>query len=324
LRVNARQPGLNNGSSSLSSDITSTDDAMGATDIASFSASLEQTPHGAVHCSIVTDSCPNGLMGSVPVSANDPIFYAHHTNIDRLYECWLGVDQSARLPNDPTQLNTTYTFVDADGSTPQRRVGDMLTTAQLGYAYGAGGGCPAAAVAAAQPAPSAAPMIQVAEQPLATVGPTRLGTTATTVPLAVSQSAQGLGPQPGATARRTYLVIEGLQYDQAPGGLYTVYLQGAGGHRERVGVINFFNVAPSASGAHAAHAPTEGKFRFDVTNAVKQLNLSPNAQPSLVFVPTTGLTSSGQGVAPQAETLVPQMNAQANVRFNSARLVSAP
>jgi hypothetical protein len=324
LRVEARQPGLNDGTLPLSPDVTSTDDAMGATTYDPFNDSLQDTPHGAVHCAIVTNSCPYGLMGSVPVSANDPIFYAHHTNIDRLYECWLRVDEPARLPNDPTQLDTMYTFVDADGSTVQRRVRDMLTTAQLGYAYGAGGGCPAAAVAVAQATPGPAPMTLVAEKSLATAGPTRLGPTATTVPLSVSPSPQGLAPQLGAsTAGRTYLDIEGLQYDQPPGGLYNVYLQGPDGRRERVGVINFFNVAPPGSGAHAGHAPTRAKFRFDATKAVKQLNLNPNAQPSLVFVPTSGLTSSAQGVAAQ-ESVAPQMNAQANVRFESARLVSAP
>jgi hypothetical protein len=312
LRVEARQPRLNNGSAPLSSGVTSTRTAMRATDYASFSAALENTPHGLVHCAMVTGSCPRGLMGSVPVSANDPIFYAHHTNIDRLYECWLGVDQSTRLPSDQNQLDTTFTFVDSDGSTPGRRVRDMLTTTQLQYAYGAGGGCPQAQPAVAV----AAAVAQAAGQPVATAGPTTLGPTATTVPLAKSASPQAAGPQL-ATPGRTYLVIEGLKYDQAPGGLYDVYLQGAGGQREHVGVLNFFNLAPSGSTAHAGHAGTQRNLRFDVTDAVRQLNLTADAQPSLVFEPTTGLAESTQAAAPQ-------MNAQANVRFDSARLVKAP
>ncbi|HML13094.1 MAG TPA: tyrosinase family protein [Xanthobacteraceae bacterium] len=323
LYDDARQPGLNNGTGSLSPGVTSTRSAMRATSYVPFNDLLQATPHGAVHCAIVTGGCPFGLMGSVPVSAIDPIFYAHHTNIDRLYECWLRVDESARLPNDPSQLNTMYTFIDGDGSAVQRKVGDMLTTAQLHYAYAAGGGCPAQGVAVAQAAPAGAPVTLAAEQPLATVGPTRLGPSATTVPLAVSPSPQGLAPAPPSASSRTYLVIDGLQFDQTPGGLYDVYLQGANGQREHVGVINFFNLAPSGSAAHAGHhTPTQASFRFDVTDAVKQLNVSPNAQPSLVFVPTSGLTSSEQGVAPQP--VAPQMNEQANVRFDSARLVSAP
>jgi hypothetical protein len=286
---------------------------MGDTDFNSFSGDLENTPHGAVHCGMVTGSCPNGLMGSVPVAALDPIFYAHHTNVDRLYDCWLNVDATNRLPNDPAQLGTMFTFVDADGSTPQRRVGDMLTTTQLGYSYGSGGGCPAALR-------TAATMIAAgAAETLAVAGPSRISGASTTVPLAVRE---GLAPRLGAAVPgRTYLTIEGVQYDKAPGGLYDVFLQGAAGRREHVGVINFFNLVPAGSGGHAAHrgqGATRANFRFDVTDAIRRLNLSRDAQPSLVFEPTNGLAGS------TAEAIAPQMNAEANVRFESARLVSSP
>ncbi len=326
LRVQARQPGLNDGSSSLSSDVTSTDAAMADPDFASFSGDLENTPHGAVHCAIVTSGCPNGLMGSVPVAALDPIFYAHHVNIDRLYDCWLEVNESTRLPNDPNQLNTTFTFVDSDGSTPTRRVGDMLTTAQLSYSYGSGGGCPAPAQP--QVAGATAALVQAAVnlpqgQALAVAGPTRISGAATTVPLALQPAArEGLAARPDAAAPggRTYLTIEGMQYDKPPGGLYTVFLQ-ADGRRQQVGVINFFNLLPSGTGGHAAHmghGTTSANFRFDVTKAVRELGLSADAQPSLVFEPTNGLAGAS------AEAIAPQMNAEANLRFDSARLVKAP
>jgi hypothetical protein len=313
LHVDARQRGLNNGTSSLSSGVTSTDAAMGDTDFNSFSGDLENTPHGAVHCGMVTGSCPNGLMGSVPVAALDPIFYAHHTNIDRLYECWLNVDAPNRLPNDSAQLATMFTFVDADGSTPQRRVGDMLTTTQLGYSYGSGGGCPAALR-------TAATMIAAgAAETLAVAGPSQISGASTTVPLTVRE---GLAPRLGTAAPgRTYLTIEGVQYDKAPGGLYDVFLKGAAGRREHVGVINFFNLVPAGSDGHATHrghGATSANFRFDVTDAIRRLNLSSGAQPSLVFEPTNGLAGS------TAEAIAPQMNAEANVRFESARLVSSP
>ena len=48
------------------------------------------------------------------------------------------------------------------------------------------------------------------------------------------------------------------------------------------------------------------------------VNISGDAQPSLIFEPTTGLTGTS------AEAVAPQMNAQASVRFESARLVSTP
>jgi hypothetical protein len=319
LRIEERQPGLNNGTASLSSGTTSTATAMATTSYNPFNGALQQTPHGSVHCAIVTGSCPNGRMGSVPVAALDPIFYAHHTNIDRLYQCWLSVNPATRLPDDAGQLDTQYTFVDADGSTPTRYVRDMLTTAQLGYSYAAGGGCPPAQVAA-RVAMTAAAEQAPAPRPLASAGPTKLERSVTSVPLAVAPAAPNAQAlrQLQSTSGRTFVSIEGLQFDEAPGALYNVYLQGAGGRREQIGVIDFFNLAPAGTPAHAGHDQTRGNFQFDVTDAVRQLDIGADAQPVLVFEPTTGLTGSSP------EAVAPQMNAQANVRFESARLFTAP
>src|SRR5262249_48985182 len=158
---------------------------------------------------------------------------------------------------------------------------------------------------------------------LASVGPTRLGNTLTTVPFALSpQSRQALALRQAApTSSRTYVTIEGLEYDEAPGGLYDVFLRGAGEKREQIGVINFFGLAPSRSAGptgHAGHLHTRGSFRFDITDTVKQLDIRGDAPLSLVFEPTTGLTGSSP------EIVARQMNPQANVRFESARLVATP
>jgi hypothetical protein len=81
-------------------------------------------------------------------------------------------------------------------------------------------------------------MAPVPEQVLASVGPTRFDPTVTTVPLAMSpQGRQALAAQRQGvpTSSRIYVTIEGLQYDEAPGGLYNVFLRGAGDKRSRSG-----------------------------------------------------------------------------------------
>ena len=166
-------------------------------------------------------------------------------------------------------------------------------------------------------------MAPVPEQVLASVGPTRLDPTVTTVPLAMSpQGRQALVAQREGvpTSSRIYVTIEGLQYDEAPGGLYDVFLRGADEKREQIGVINFFGLASSRSADHngrAGHRRTRGSFRFDITDAVNRLDISGDAPLSLVFEPTTGLSDSSP------ETVAQEMNPQANVRFESARLVTA-
>jgi hypothetical protein len=346
LRVQARQPSLNAGSAGLLPAVRSASGAMTRTSFNSFSGALESTPHGAVHCALVTGGCPNGLMGAVPASALDPIFYAHHTNIDRLYECWLRVNEAARLPSDPAHLNTQFTFVDADGSTPVRRVGDMLRLSQLGYSYASGGECPAAATVASiageenttdaklaasageQPVASAARGENVtdnlatpaSEQPVEIAGPTRLERGVTTVPIHLPPTMRArVSAQAAPSAgRRVYVVIEGLKFDAGPGALYNVYLAGENGRREQIGVINFFNFTTQRAGAHASHDSKAGQFAFDATDALQRLGIDAAAQPSLIFEPTTGLTDSSP------EAAAGQISPQANVRFESARLVIAP
>jgi hypothetical protein len=338
LRVAARQPGLNAGTSSLSAGARTASGAMPSTSYVPFNNAIQATPHGSVHCAMVTGSCPNGLMGSVPVSALDPIFYAHHTNIDRLYECWLKVNEPARLPGNATHLNTQFSFIDSDGTTKLRRVSDMLRLSQLDYSYATGGDCPAVPAvgvavvaegprmteatspAATSPAATGAAASAASGRAIAATGETRLERGVTTVPLSATRSATEAVATPAAPAApsaggQVHLVIEGLKFDAQPGTLYNVYVVNAAGAREQVGVINFFTFTAPRAGAHADHTGDAGRFEFNATEALQRLGIGPGAQPSLVFEPTTGLAES----APEAAAAL--ISPQANVRFDSARLV---
>lgn len=48
-----------------------------------FSPALEKWPHGLVHDGV------GGLMGKISRSAQDPVFWLHHANIDRMWYAWL-------------------------------------------------------------------------------------------------------------------------------------------------------------------------------------------------------------------------------------------
>ncbi len=318
LFVPARRTGLNGGTAGIASTVSTASGAMGATSYGTFRTRLERTPHGAVHCAIGVQGCPSGLMGSVPSSALDPIFWLHHANIDRLYECWLKVDEPTRLPSAPAILDQHYSYIDRDGSTQDRRVGDMLRTSQLNYAYTAGADCPA---------PAAAPSMVMAQ-----MQPTLLDRGITSVPVeteappaaAAALQAQRQRAEPPAPVGAT-VVIEGLAFDAVPGVLYNVYLEGRDGERVPVGVIDFFGFdagfdaaagdGQAAGGAHGeAHLAGRERLEFDATEAVAKLGLKPGDKPSLVFEPTTGLTSS------EPERAAAQISPQARVRFDHARL----
>jgi|SRR5690349_4686685 tyrosinase len=91
-------------------------------DFSQFSAQLEDI-HNAVHV-----WC-HGSMGRVPTAAFDPIFWAHHCNIDRIWAIW----QTKHGDNLPAGLK------DLILAPFPYRVKDVLKISELGYEYAASG-----------------------------------------------------------------------------------------------------------------------------------------------------------------------------------------
>ena len=310
LYVPNRQAQLNNGSAALTPAVVSTAGAMPNTSYLPFNSALEQTPHGSVHCATGVQSCPSGYMGYVPTAGDDPIFYSHHANIDRLYECWLRINPAQRLPSG-AMLNATFSFINGAGNLVTRKVGDMLTTQQLGYGYTAGAGCPVTLRPIRPP-------ILWREQPWRVFplqGPTRLerGTTRVPVQLPADLRSQLFSsPRAMGPARQATLVLDDVTFDEAPGVMYDVALQGANGRTVPVGVINFFTETAPRHGNMAAMRPP-GRKTFDATAALQTLGAGA-ANARLVLQPTTGLTGASTALAEE------RVNPRANVRFSAARL----
>ncbi|MDB5693685.1 MAG: tyrosinase family protein [Alphaproteobacteria bacterium] len=282
LYIANRKSTLNAGTATLTAAVVSTAGAMPATSYSPFNSAIEQTPHGSVHCATGVGGCPTGYMGAVPAAGNDPIFYSHHANIDRLYECWLKVSPAQRLPSGAT-LTAHFSFIDGAGNLVNRQVADMKTVQQLGYNYTAGGGCPKILIA--KP-------ILLQDQPwkvIPLLGPTELPAGTTSVPVRLApelRMVRRVGAAANATpARQATLVLEGVAAD-TPGVMVEVALQGANGRRIPIGVVNGFNdTAPHHD--MAGMAPTDRKA-FDATAALQALGGADNAQ--LVLEPTTGVT----------------------------------
>ena len=70
---------------------------------------LEMQPHNIVHSDL------GGLMGDPNTAAQDPIFWLHHGNIDRLWNRWIQQGGGRADPSDAAWLNTTFTFWDEAG-----------------------------------------------------------------------------------------------------------------------------------------------------------------------------------------------------------------
>ena len=73
---------------------------------AAFGGVPEGTPHGAVHVDV------GGDMGTFETAGFDPVFYAHHSNVDKVWSDWNKAAASHTNPVDAAFLNLSFTFYD--------------------------------------------------------------------------------------------------------------------------------------------------------------------------------------------------------------------
>jgi polyphenol oxidase len=88
--------------------------------------SLERGPHGSVHIWAGSDTDSGIDMGNLDTAAQDPLFYAHHTNIDRLWDVWLRAKSSHRNPTAQKWLTHSWLFFDENKRLTTISVADVL------------------------------------------------------------------------------------------------------------------------------------------------------------------------------------------------------
>nr|BAM15848.1 hypothetical protein [Portulaca oleracea] len=98
--------------------------------------SLENVPHGPVHIWTGDRNQPNTEdMGNFYSAARDPIFYAHHSNIDRMWSIWKTLGANRVEFTDSDWLDASFVFYDENAQAVKIRVRDCLDTKKLGYTY---------------------------------------------------------------------------------------------------------------------------------------------------------------------------------------------
>jgi len=98
------------------------------TDGSGAQGTLEATPHNNVHNNI------GGWMPSA-LSPMDPIFFMHHSNIDRIWDVWN--HEGNANSSDPLWTGMTFQnhFLNPDGSSWSPKVSDLQVPENLGYTY---------------------------------------------------------------------------------------------------------------------------------------------------------------------------------------------
>lgn len=125
-----RNTAMNDGTGSLNPLAVSVASSFSNTDFLTTNLMI-QDPHGNVHVEV------GGSMCCVPTAAVDPIFYLHHSNVDRLWNLWLAQGGGRTDPlGDAAWKNNQYTFFDENGSQVKMTACEILRAAQqLNYVY---------------------------------------------------------------------------------------------------------------------------------------------------------------------------------------------
>jgi len=272
---------------------------------AGFCANLDNAPHSAVHVDVGTRE--RG-MGAVSWAANDPVFWLHHCNIDRIWASWNRAGR--RNPSDEAYLGQVFAFVDEAGTPLRRRVGDVLDTRALGYGYDRYLERPSGSV----PFPGISGSrftTHAASYELS--GTVTLGSGPTTVWLGADRGGRYFGRLRSAAAagRPFYLRVAGVRITRQPGVSYEVHLDPMPlaalpdrSSRSYSGTINVFGavIHGSRSGPEPAPYTHPRNYSFVITDLVRDLLQAGRLTqpPSVMLVPTGRLRP---GAAPIVDNI---------------------
>jgi hypothetical protein len=301
LFVADRFAAMNDGTGALSDFVVDYDPAFALADFTSASSSLEGTPHGAVHVSI------GGWMGSVPTAAQDPIFYLHHCNIDRLWNLWLAQGGGRTDPlGDAAWTSRLFTFFNEDGAQVQMTGCDVLrATQQLNYAYE---GEPAQVNQFCLQQVAQLPPIFAREVVIRPpIPPVTLGADPVTVVLDIREIRERLAGLVESESATLFLELDDVEAERPPGVVWEVYFGAPPDRIERdpknpyyVGLVALFGTGIHSE-AHDEFKPA--RFAFPIARALRAA-LKANARRVPVTFVAQGILVDGKPSRPNVESTV--------------------
>jgi hypothetical protein len=254
---------------------------------------LETQPHNIVHSTL------GGLMGDPITAAQDPIFWLHHAQVDRLWNRWIQEGGGRADSTDAAWLNTKFTFYDEAQHAVYLTGQEIVdTVGQLNYRYDDD---PAfhkkereREVRVAAERTAANPefkTLATSTQTLTELGakPARFD-----VPLA-APARDEMRSIAAAPARRVFLRIDDVHTDKPPGFYYAVYLNPPDPNKIEANSPGFVgNFSLFSMRTHPAHgetpAATHGfSAQFDVTRLLRG---SPSLEKATVVLVPRGLVNS--------------------------------
>jgi polyphenol oxidase len=269
---------------------------------------LEGSPHGGVHLWVTDPTNFSGAanMGSLGTAAFDPVFFAHHANIDRLWDVWANSNPAHASPSSDRWLNQPFFFYDQLQNWTAIAINQVVDTeTSLRYRYQPPSlpGTPMAEVIRrtaprlAQAAALSAPIVEFGPAQ-ESFGPTReakvLTARPTTLEVAVPAPARERMSTLAARApgNRLVLRIEGVELPADRGAVVAVYINRpdatASTGTNEPGFVGTIVVVPSiVPGAGHVHGTVYRNFGFEIPQDLAA-SLSSASNISVTLVPAAG------------------------------------
>lgn len=278
-----RDPDINSGSATLDPNQTNINTLLPNPSYFSYENAIDGGIHGYVHCT-VGPTCPVAHMGDVPVAGNDPVFYSHHANIDRLWACW---QKLHKTPGGAWQ-SQQFSFVDETGALVKKPVSAFLDSTKLGYVYDNDSSCARTGTTLLATRVAAPALLQAGVEDSRT---TMLGSSKgiaisnaqTSIDVAVPKPQLEKALVDLEKAEAIELVLRDVTADRHPGVMFGVYLakKGDPASRQHVGTISWFG----AFRKHGSQRETVKKtLRYDVTSQVRALGGQTLATSGLTVI----------------------------------------
>jgi hypothetical protein len=295
-----RDPNINNGTGSLPATDVKYSTAFAEFDYYSAQSSIEMVPHNIIHVDVGGGT---GWMSGIPTAAQDPIFYLHHANMDRLWNLWLAQGGGRSDPtSDTTWTGVTFTFFDENASKVTMTPCDVLNAAtQLNYTY-QGEPAQVAQSCGALP-PWIFSYLVLLTWPFP---PTPIDDGPYIVPVDISNITRQLTTIFQNPANQVYLELDGVATDKSPGVGWEIYVGlPAGVLPDPTSLYYVGRLALYGAGVRsdAHHTFTPATLRFNATKALKAVLSSGGTNAPVSFF-VKGIVVNGQQEVPPVQSTV--------------------
>jgi hypothetical protein len=280
---------------------------------------FESQPHDVVHVAL------GGLMRDPDTAAQDPIFWLHHANIDRMWNRWLAQGGGRTDATDAAWLNTTFTFYDEAGHAVYLTGAEIVdTVGQLNYRYDddplmlrrrfprpvLAAEETRRAEATAPEAPRGEPLRMLAEStPGAAANRIELAgkTERVQVPLTEAASNRMGALVANNPPGQVFLRLDDIRYDNSNGVYYEVYVNPPPGEKldihtpGYVGNLSLFGLKPHAMAGHPPPAK-DIYVEYDISQLVREAMAGNPKDLTVVLVPRGLFGANGEPLPVLEET----------------------